>query len=83
MIDKLHPTGTSGEKAVGKINELIDVVNALICGDFEVINQPVIEFCRNVRDNIRDAQNKVRLEEKESEETSDETTKPLRLSGDK
>ena len=59
MIEKLHPEGALREEIAPKINEIIDVLNALIDGEFEE-NPTTGDICRKFRDNIRSAQAKVK-----------------------
>ena len=67
MIEKLHPTGTSSIGCIEKVNELVDVVNALIKGDFPA-NINGREFLIDLSENLRDAQSKVKIKNGKDEE---------------
>lgn len=52
-------SGAGPQEVIAKINEIVDVVNALIDGDF-LENQDGWDFVRKLRENLREAQMKVK-----------------------
>lgn len=59
MIEKLHSEGATGLQAAKKVNEIIDVVNALIDGEFPD-SMDRIDFRLKMAENLRKAQSEVK-----------------------
>lgn len=52
-------SGAGPQEVIAKVNELVDVLNALIDGEFPE-DQDRWDFVRKLRENLRDAQMKVK-----------------------